>query len=410
MSRLFLGFRLGSAILRIRPSHMLSCRLLAGFLFSFAVLFSGCSAPRPVAAEGLPKLPEETSVPRSREANDAARFLAGLPGTAGSPYAAIEETDAWKEHRRQLDAMWQEAEGELLPGLRKFQTDELNNPAVRTPTVFYPFSGPDVLTATLYFPHNPLYVMVALEPAGTLPTPRQIAKKELPRYLSAIRDTMASELGRSFFITRQMDHQFRGQVTDGLLTPILQLLARSGHTVLGFRYVRLDEAGQVIDRVPGYKAPTRYGNKGVEIEFQSDADASVHHLFYFSVNLSNDRLSENTPFQQYLARLTGTVSMLKATSYMTHQGGFSMIRDALVSNSYAVLQDDSGVPFKKFAQDRWKLQLYGDYNRPYGSFKWMEQDDLREAYKTTNPKPLPMHVGYGYRRITSNLLLATRLK
>ena len=40
----------------------------------------------------------------------------------------------------------------------------------------------------------------------------------------------------------------------------------------------------------------------------------------------------------------------------------------------------------------------------------MEQPDLREAYKTAGPKPLPMHVGYGYRRITSNLLLATRLK
>ena len=109
MARIFLGFRPESAILRIRPSHMLSCRLLAGFILSFTILFSGCSAPRPVAAEGLPKIPEETSVPRSREANDVARFLAGLPGNAGSPYAALEETEAWKEHRRQLDAMWHEA-------------------------------------------------------------------------------------------------------------------------------------------------------------------------------------------------------------------------------------------------------------------------------------------------------------
>src|ERR1700681_3594592 len=106
---------------------------------------------------------------------------------------------------------------------------------------------------------------------------------------------MASELGRSFFITRQMDHQFRGQVTDGLLTPILQLLARSGHTVLGFRYGRLDGAGHGIARAPGYKAPPRYGNKGVEIEFEGYADSSVHHLFYLSVNLSNERLRENTP-------------------------------------------------------------------------------------------------------------------
>lgn len=388
---------------------MLRRRLLALCILTLALLFSGCTAPRKVAAESLPKDQPADLVPHSREANDVARFLAGMPGTPGSPYAALEANEVWKEHRRVVDAAWQEAEREQLPGLRKFQADELSDPSLQSRTVFYPFSGPDSLTATLYFPHNPLYVMVALRP-GTLPTPSQIAAKQTPAFLGAVRETMASELGRSFFITRQMDRQFRGQVTDGLLVPIMQLLVRSGHTIVGFRYVRLDEAGQVIDRAPDYHASTRYGNKGAEIEFQNDADSSVHHLFYFSVNLSNDRLRENTPFQLYLSRLTGTVSMLKATSYMPHHPGFAMISDALLRNSDAILQDDSGLPFKKFATDQWKVQLYGDYNQPYGSFRWMEQPDLREAYKTSGPKPLPMHVGYGYKRITSNLQLATRLR
>jgi hypothetical protein len=389
---------------------MLRRRSLLAF-FPLAILISGCSAPRRVAAESLPKEQQQPDVvPHSRDANDVARFLAGMPGTPGSPYAALEQNDVWKEHRRIVDAAWQEAEREQLPGLRKFQADELSAPALTSRTVFYPFSGPDSLTAALYFPHNPLYVMVALEPAGTLPTERRIAAKLTPGYLSAIRETMASELGRSFFITRQMDRQFRGQVTDGLLVPILQLLVRSGHTIVGFRYVRLDETGQLIDRAPDYHASTRYGNKGVEIEFQNDADSSVHHLFYFSVNLSNDRLRENTPFQLYLSHLTGTVSMLKATSYMPHHPGFSFISDALLRNSDAILQDDSGLAYQKFAPYQWKVQLYGNYNQPYGSFRWMEQPDLREAYKTSGPKALPMHVGYGYRRITSNLQLATRLK
>lgn len=389
---------------------MLFRRLLVPCIFSLAVLFSGCSSPRKVAAESLPKEHQPDLVPHSREANDVARFLAGMPGTPGSPYAALEESDVWKEHRRVVDAAWQQAEREQLPGLRKFQADELSTPTLQNATVFYPFSGPDSLTATLYFPHNPLYVMVALEPAGTLPTERQIAAKQTPAYLAAVRETMASELGRSFFITRQMDREFRGQVTDGLLVPILQLLVRSGHSIVGFRYVRLDETGQVIDRAADYHASTRYGNKGVEIEFQTDADSTVHHLFYFSVNLSNDRLRENTPFQLYLSRMTGAVSMLKATSYMPHHPGFSMIVDAVLRSSDAVLQDDSGLAYKKFATDQWKVQLYGDYDRPYGSFRWMEQPDLRDAYKTSGPKPLPMHVGYGYKRITSNLQLATRLK
>ncbi len=102
--------------------------------------------------------------------------------------------------------------------------------------------------------------------------------------------------------------------------------------------------------------------------------------------------------------------MLKATSYMPHNAGFSMIVDALLRGSDAILQDDSGLAYKKFATDQWKVQLYGDYNQPYGSFRWMEQPDLREAYKATGPKALPMHVGYGFKKITSNLQLATRLK
>src|SRR5580700_1921675 len=186
---------------------------------------------------------------------------------------------------------------------------------------------------------------------------------------------MASELGRSFFITRQMDQQFRGQVTDGLLVPILQLLVRTGHTILGFRYVRLDEQGQVIDRTLDYHATTRYGNKGVQIEFRTDGDQSLHQLYYFSVNLADDRLAENKPFQTYVGGLRGATTMFKSTSYMLHRREFSLIRNLVLENSAEVLQDDSGIPFRWFDADRWRVQLYGDYERPYGSFKFMEQAD-----------------------------------
>jgi hypothetical protein len=206
-----------------------------------------------------------------------------------------------------------------------------------------------------------------------------------------------------------MDQQFRGQVTDGLLLPILQLLVRTNHTVLGFRYVRLDEQGQVIDRTLDYHATTRYGNKGVQIEFRTDADQSLHQLYYFSVNLADDRLAQTKPFQTYVQSLKGATTMFKSTSYMLHRKEFSLIRTLVLDNSAAILQDDSGIPYHLFGADLWKVQLYGDYDHPYGSFKYMEQVDLRKAYKQPGTKPLPMHVGYGYRKITSNLLLAKRV-
>src|SRR5437762_3371399 len=123
------------------------------------------------------------------------------------------------------------AESGIIAGLREFQRQELAKPPLADAGIFYPFSGPDALVPLVYFPHSPRYVMVALEPPGTLPTLKQIAKKPLTAFLGALRITLDSELGRSFFITREMDRQFRGQVTDGLIIPILQILVRTNHTV-----------------------------------------------------------------------------------------------------------------------------------------------------------------------------------
>jgi len=255
--------------------------------------------------------------------------------------------------------------------MRAFQQRELSGSSIANSTVFYPFSGPDALMLTIFFPRSPTYVMVGLEPAGTLPAPKQLAGKDLGEYLSSVRETIDSELSRSFFITRQMDRQFRGQVTDGLFLPILQLLVRTDHTILGFRYVRLNDAGQIVERAANYHAPGKIGNKGVELDFRTESDQSVHKLFYFSVNLSDERLRQDPAFLSFLNSLKGATTFLKATSYMLHKPEFSMIRERILSGSNAILQDDSGIPYHFFSDGHWRVQLFGDYIRPYGSFpRW----------------------------------------
>jgi len=346
-------------------------------------------------------------VPQRRDADDTARFLAGMPGRPGSPFSELEATASWKQHRQLLDEAWKGTDGSLIAGLREFQKQELAaEPIVQAP-VFYPFAGPDVLTPIQSFPHSASYVMVALEPPGTLPRPKQLSKKKLESYLPALRNTMGSVLGRSFFVTREMDRQFRGQVTDGLMIPILQILVRTGHTVNGFRYVALDDSGRFVERPADWKAPGKHGNKGVEISFRDDRDNSLHRLTYLSVNLDDKHLSDNDAFRKYAAGLKGSTTIFKATSYMVHHKDFSIIREVVLSASAAVLQDDSGLPYKLF-DSHWKVQLYGEYTKPYGSFRWLEQKDLRAAYHTPGVKPLPMRIGYGYGKVASNLLLAKR--
>ena len=376
--------------------------------FSLAVLLLSCQRPSRSAPQSATSTgdPFAELVPHSREADDAGRFLAGLPGTEGSPFLELEKTAAWKLHRRELDKAWAGFEAETIPAMRNFQKQELGDPPLENSVVLYPFSGPDSLVLSVFFPKNPTYVMVALEPAGTLPRPKQFAKPDIAGRLAAVRATVSSELHRSFFITRQMDRQFRGQVSDGLLPPILHLLVRTGHTILGHRFVRLDENGNLAPRGEG--APSETGNRGVELEFRTDVDQSVHKLFYFSTNLSDKRLRENQPFLSFVGKLNHATAFFKATSYMTHKPEFSVIRDLVLAHGGAVLEDDSGIPFHFFREQSWKVQLYGAYVRPYGSFKWMQQPDLKQAFTSSEVKPLNFRIGYGFGKIESNLILARK--
>jgi hypothetical protein len=350
------------------------------------------------------------AVAHDRYADDLGRFLAGLSARTGSPFGELEKQPAWIEHRQELDRAWSGMERSSLPAMRIFQKQELGANAIPQATALYPFSGPDALMVTTFFPASRVYVMVGLEPAGTLPSPRQLGRKDLGKYLADVRATLASELNRSFFITREMDRQFRGQVTDGLFLPILELLVRSRHTILGFRYVRLNDQGQLIECRAESIALRRIGNKGVEIEFLRDGDQSVHKLLYFAQNLSDSSLRDNRSFLTFLNTLGGTNTLLKATSYMIHKPEFSIIRQRLLATSAAVLQDDSGIPYHFFDGRSWRVELYGAYVRPYGSFRWLEQADLRNAYLQSGVRPLNFRIGYGYGKVPSNLLLARKVK
>jgi hypothetical protein len=384
----------------------------SNFIYILAVFLVSCGHPLRTEAQAEASKTADlfsavAPAPHSREANDAARFLAGLPGLEGSPFLAMEQQEAWKLHRRELDRMWGKIGTETLPAMRQFQSSELNTAGIRNSVIFYPFSGPDSLIVNVFFPANSIYALVGLEPPGSLPTAQQFARKNLALTLTAERRTVSDVLGKSFFVTRQMDRQFRGQVTDGLFQPLVHLLVRTGHTIVGYRAVRLDENGRVVERDA---AAGKVPNRGVEIDFSSEGSTEIHRLFYFSLNLADDRLKDNSSFAAFVNGLKGMTTYLKATSYMTHHKEFSIIRDMVLNGSSAVLQDDSGIPYHCFEPAAWHIQLFGEYTRPYGSFRYMEEKDLREAYQTAHPKPLEFRIGYGFSKAPSNLLFATKVQ
>ena len=93
-----------------------------------------------------------------------------------------------------------------------------------------------------------------------------------------------------------------------------------------------------------------------------------------------------------------------------HKVYFSGIRSYILANSRAILQDDSGIPWKLFNDSLHTVTLYGAYTGTISLFPTYVQPDLDNAYKA-NPsqvRALPFGIGYKYVLGESNLMLSVR--
>lgn len=383
---------------------MIARRVFARWALLGACLFAAaCRKQTLPGTRGLRTQPSE--------ADDAARFLAGLPGRGTSPFHCLESDPAWQAHARHLDDMFRDWRERRLPAMQEFARQELSRREDRACPVFYPFSGADVLTMLAFFPGRSLYVMAALEPPGRIPEAADLSPEALEQRLLPLADTLASLLRKSFFVTREMDRQLRGQITDGVAEPLLIQLARLGCTITGHEYVQLDSQGRLVRRARDVRR-ARFGhNRGLRIDIVDPRVRGSATLVYLSLNLDDAHLRSNEPFVRYVSSLGAPCTMLKATSYMLHDRNFSRIRSLILARSALILQDDSGIPWRHLNTGEWDVQLYGDYERPYGkSFAFRAQPDLRAAYEDRRRRVKPLHfrIGYGAGRVESNLQLARR--
>lgn len=349
--------------------------------------------------------------PAPGEADDAARFLAGLPGRGASAFKTLESEPAWREHGRRLDAMFADFHERREPQMREFARTELGRREDLACPVFYPFSGADALTMLTLFPGRKTYVMAALEPPGHVPAAREMPAGALPRLLPPLASTLESLLSKSFFVTREMDRQLRGQAADGVAEPLLIQLARSGYVINGLGYITLDSRGRPAPRPQDTRRAQGGGNRALRLDLLAPDDGRPAELYYFSLNLDDAQLRRNPEFVKFASSLGPVCTMLKATSYMPHDSNFSRIRSLILDRSALILQDDTGIPWRLLSSGAWSVQLYGDYEQPYGKvFQFRLQRDLRAAYENpeSRVKPLRFRIGYGAGRVVSNLQLARR--
>lgn len=339
--------------------------------------------------------------------NDAARFLAGLPSVAGSPYAKLEKTEAWENYSAEMAGVWQRADKRLIAPVRDFQERELGGAGARSEFVFYPFSGPDVVYVQAFYPNASLYVLAGLERPGSILKPEEYKQEALEGQLEGIRRGSASLLARSFFVTSEMSRQFRGQLADGVLPVLLMLLARTGNSIDNVRNVTIDPAGRLAD-LPAPQPKMGAQPDGFEVIFHREGERKARKMYYFRVDLG-PKLDQNASFLTFLEPFGRPETLIKSASFLLHLKTFSRLRDYITSHSSRIIQDDTGIRFGLLRAQGWNVRLYGAYSRPDRPFQSLFQKDLHAAFEDRERvKPLGFSMGYGTGRRSSHLVIADR--
>ena len=312
----------------------------------------------------------------------ASQFIAGIQPSSPGAFADLAATAEWRAFADKLDDCWQPFEKYRLQPIREWLPRAL--PGFRPATVFYPFSGPDYIYARTLFPDATTYILAGLEPAGTSPSLQTV--QSLSSTLGWTQVSVKTFLEAGYFVTKEMRVQLKQSPLQGTVPVICLMMARSG------------------DRILSIKTDATHA----EIRFRALGEMRTRTLHYFSVNLSNDALRSNQAFLRFVGQSRPDVGYLKSASYLLHEAEFSTIRDTLLTQCPAILQDDSGVPFRAFDPARWQFMNFGVYTPPLDIFKKYNQNDLADFYARFPSTPLSFGVGYHWDPKTANLILARR--
>ena len=387
----------------------------AAFLLSLLTFLWSCSSEKS-KVDPTTQNPQATGqeankgvLPVDKVHDDIAAFIAGL-ATKDPILQSLQETGPWKKFAQTMDDSWAALINDRLNPMKEWSNRELAEANEAKNILFYPFGGPDFLTAFKLFPTADSYILIGLEWCGKLPVFDNKAPEHVGAYLEDVHLSLADFFKRSYFVTKNMIENLQDNKVDGVLPLICFFLKRMGQTISSIKRLELDEKGDVLEtayEVSPKKVKRPYG---VRIDFFASGSKAAKTVFYYSVDLSDERMGLESKFYAYLSKLDRVTAFIKSASYLPHYNNYSNIRDIILAKSRFILQDDTGIPYKYFNPESWDVTLYGTYGKPVQDFKGVEQPDLRAAYEDkSRVKPMPFSLGYHWGSHLDSLMLVKRV-
>ncbi|MEI6416021.1 MAG: hypothetical protein WCP34_17425 [Pseudomonadota bacterium] len=332
--------------------------------------------------------------PPSTEASQIARLLAGMDMRNVSPDPM---------HGQYVTAVndgWQAFMQNLGNPLHAWASREVPRGAGQT--VFYPFSGPDLPSVLAIYPAATHFVMISDQYATRYFDPFALNEPDQTRVVQALGESW-TRFGRlGFFLTQDLNKN-GGQKYH--LSPSMILMAfavRLGYEVRSVRPTCLDPSNLTIRTLDAKDA--RWGS--VRLELRKDGRDIV--VDYLQQDLSDRGLAKRPEVRGLIDSITRGPVLMKAASHLPQKPGFSILRNAILTYSPLVVQDETGLEYDAMA-NRFNVQLYGVYVGAYRLFKEDTNPSLVKAYRNRaqDVRPLDFRLGYE-KEAGSAIQVATR--
>lgn len=368
-------------------------------------------AAQPSSQPALPPgqvapLPPESSAYDVR-ATATAQLLAGIAPAPGDPVIdKLAASSVWKAHAAKMQADWAKVTPRLAE-MEKWRDRELNIREPARKTLLYPFSGPDYLNAATLFPTHKDYVFFSLEAPGRLPDVSGLNDAQFAKLLDNTRTAMRDIFQRNYFITDYMTKQLGTDVFKGTVPVMSIMMALTGKRIVKIAPVDLFPELTAQYAGNGARRPAKRLS-GVRIDFTDAKTGVAQQLTYYSLDATDNALQYYPAFMEAMGRSRPATGFLKSASYLLHDHQFKQTRDMLLSTADMIVEDDTGIPYKFFAQPAWQVKLYGQYARPIKPLAYGYQKDLQAAYDKKDKTPINFPFGYHYKTGKSGLMVATR--
>lgn len=393
------------------PSKNIKITVVSSFIYILTGIFITFLKAYPTLPPGsTAKQPESRLIPEKSDldANLLARLFAALP-LNNDHYSYLETDPQVKIHYSEFTKGWQNLEDKRLKKMRRWRDKELSDLNQQNSTLFYAFSGPDFLNAYELFPDCAHYLLFGLEKTGEIPELKNFKGKYLGAYLAQLRQSLSEIFQRNYFITGRMSNSLNSDIK-GVLPLFYVFLVRTGNEIVKLEKVVLDKKGGYS--FMGWKEQASQNQRwGIHIEFKNPALNFPQHLYYFAADLSDVALANYPGLIPFIKSFQNKVNLTKSASYLLHTSHFNLIRNLILTDTFASVQDDTGVPYNYFKQADWEVRLYGKYAPPIRDFNYGYQADLDQAFRTLpGIQSIDFTFGYHWWTDKSSILVCTKNK